>query len=219
MLATFASATSLAIADFVTFPNMVQALMLTPQGQTFAWSSGGVNGTVTARPSGAIAALTSNTPSAGNGRATRSSFYTGMHSDSGPVGVYYEFIFDKPLDITVYNAETLAGPERITLNTDGSPWTGGWYSVTTGNLVGIGTQSVAMSTSGPTPPNPYAAVSSKGVTRLEFRNEILLRPGVAGTNGNSIEIQIDAVPEPASMHLVAMSAVVLMRTRARRHQQ
>ncbi len=191
---------SLALAGFVSFSGIVRSTIILPAGQTFPWSSGGLSGTVIARPSGSVTALTSNTPSAGNGRGTRSSFYTGMHSDGGTVGVYYEFIFDKPIDITVYNAETLAGPERITLNTNGSPWTGGWYSVTTGNLVGIGTRSVAMSTSGPTPPNPFAAVSTKGVTRLEFRNEIILAPGVEATDVRNGLLRIPQIQNNQRRH-------------------
>lgn len=214
----FATLGSMAYADFLMFPGIVRDTITQPAGQTFSWTSGGVSGTVTARPVGSVSALTATTPSAGNGRAFRSSFYTGMQSTGGPVSVYYEFLFDKPIDITVYNAETLGTIERITLETDGEPWTGGWYSVTTGNLVGLGTQSVALSPSAPTPPNPFAALSSRGVTRLGFLNETLLPPGVPGANGNSIEINIDAVsvPEPTSMHLMGLTATVLLRTRFRR---
>lgn len=214
----FAGLSSFSIADFIMFPAIVRETIIQPAGQTFSWTSGGVSGTVTARPVGSVSALTDNTPSAGNGRAFRSAFYTGMQSSGGPVSVQYEFLFDKPIDITVYNAETLGTIERITLGTDGSPWTGGWYSATTGNLVGIGTQTVAMSPSAPTPPNPFAALSSRGVTRLRFLNEALLAPGVPGANGNSIEINIDAVsvPEPTSMHLVGLTATVLLRSRFRR---
>ena len=200
------------------FPGIVRDTIILPAGQTFSWTSNGVSGTVTARPVGDVSVLTSTTPSAGNGHATKSAFYTGMRSPGGPVSVYYEFLFNKPIDITVYNAETLATVERITLETNGAPWTGGWISATTGKLVGLGTQSVAMSPSAPTPPNPFAAVSSKGVTRLGFLNETLLPPGVPGANGNSIEINIDAVsiPEPASIQLTGLLATILLGYRFRR---
>ncbi len=189
---------------------------MSPSGQTFSWTSGGVTGTVIVRPSGPVDALTDNTPSAGNGRGFRSSFYTGIVSTGGPVGVFYEFLFSRPIDITVYNAETLVPVERITLNTDGDPWTGGWYSATTGNLVGLGTRTVVMRSNPPTPPHPYAALSSKRVTRLEFRNEALFAAGVNGRVGNSIEINIDSIPEPTSIYLVATMAALMLRVR-RRH--
>jgi len=218
-LLTFSSRSSSALADFMSFPGIVRNTIISPSGQTFSWTSGGVTGTVIVRPSGSVDALTDNTPSAGNGRAFRSSFYTGMVSAGGPVGVFYEFLFSRPIDITVYNAETLVPVERITLSTDGDPWTGGWYSTTTGNLVGLGTGTVSMRSNPPTPPHPYAAISSKGVTRLEFRNEALFAQGVPGRVGNSIEINIDSVPvpEPTSMYLVGTMAALLLRFR-RRHQ-
>ncbi len=207
-----------ASAGIVSFLNFDRETVKSLGGQSFPWASGGLTGTITVRPAGPINALTNNTPSAGNGRAPRSSFYIGLESTGGPVGVSFEFIFDRPTDITIYNTETLVGRERMTYQTDGSPWTGDWYQHT-GTITGLGTRTVQLTPIPPTPPHGYAALSSRNVTRFEFLNEHLLLPGVPGRVGNGIEIQIDsvAIPEPSSAYLsllVTGIAIVFRKSRS-----
>ncbi len=212
-----------ACAAVVSFLNFDRETVKSIAGQTFPWASGGLSGTITIRPAGPIDALTDTTPSVGNGRAPRSSFYIGLQSAGGPVGASFEFIFDKPVDITIYNTETLVGRERMTYQTDGDPWTGGWYE-NTGTLVGLGTRTVQLTPIPPTPPYGYAALSSKNVTRFEYLNEHLLLPGVPGRVGNGIELQIDsvAIPEPSSACLLVFAhfaAGILWRSRQGRNRE
>jgi len=204
-------ASSLARGGFITFTGLDRAAVLSTTGQSFPWNHEGLSGTVTVRPAGATAALTTDTPLAFSGQATDSVFYTGVVTRGGPAGAYFEFLFDIPINLTVFNAESLFWPERVTLQTNGTGWVGGWYSGS-GTLSGINTQSVALSYSLQTPPFPYAALSSREVTKLVFLNEVFQPQGFSGVNGNGIEIRIDAVvvPEPHSVLVAAVTAAVLI---------
>ena len=56
VLLSLSSASSLALADIISFLNFDREAVKSVGGQTFPWSSGGLSGTVTIRPSGPIAA-------------------------------------------------------------------------------------------------------------------------------------------------------------------
>jgi hypothetical protein len=206
----FGMTPSFALAGFVSFAGLDRETVISAAGQTFTWTSDGYTGTVTVRPAGPITYLNPTVPNTANNRGPFSIFHTGVRSPGGPVDVSFEFLFSQPINITVYNTETLAGREVMTLQTDGDPWTGGWYSATTGNIVGLGSRTVAMSTSGPTPPHPYFAFSSIGVTRLEYTNALNILSTQTGSIGNGIEIEINAVPEPTSVGLVAVGFGIIL---------
>ena len=123
LMLTLTTVNSSALAGYITFAGLDRATVISPTGQTFTWTSAGQTGTVTVRPVGSTQYLNPTVPNTANGRGPFSNFHTGVRSPGGSVDVSFEFLFSRPIDITIFNTETLATKELMTYQTDGDLWT------------------------------------------------------------------------------------------------